>query len=71
VKVKTDLTDISEIRQGLKQGEGVAPNAFQPSIGICDQKLPVDTNGTLEYKMNQVVGYADDICVRKISKVDK
>jgi hypothetical protein len=27
------------------------------------RKLPADTNGTLEYEMNQVVGYADDICL--------
>jgi hypothetical protein len=27
------------------------------------RKLPADSNGTLEYKMNQVVGYADDICL--------
>jgi hypothetical protein len=27
------------------------------------QKLPVDANGTLEFKMGQIVGYADDIHV--------
>jgi hypothetical protein len=27
------------------------------------RKFPADTNGTLECKINQVVGYADDICL--------
>jgi hypothetical protein len=27
------------------------------------RKLPADANGTLEYKMNQVGGYTDDICL--------
>jgi hypothetical protein len=51
VKVQIELTDTFEIRQGLKQGDGLAAMLFN---------LPVYANGTLEYKINQVVGYADD-----------
>jgi hypothetical protein len=27
------------------------------------RKLPADTNETLDYKMNKLMGYADDICL--------
>jgi hypothetical protein len=36
---------------------------FNLALEYVIRKLPVDANGTLEYKMNQVVGYADDICL--------
>jgi sorting nexin-29 len=61
VKVQTELTDTFEIRQGLKQG--LAPVFFNLALEYVIRKLPADANRTLEYKMNQVVGYADDICV--------
>jgi hypothetical protein len=63
VKVQTELTDTFEIRQGLKQGDGLAPMLFNLTLECVIRKLPADANGTLEYKMNQVVGYADDICL--------
>jgi hypothetical protein len=34
---------------------------FNLALEYVIRKLPADTNGTLEYKINQVVGYADDI----------
>jgi hypothetical protein len=63
VKVQTELTDTFEIRQGLKQGDGLAPMLFNLALECVIRKLPADANGTLEYKINQVVGYADDICL--------
>jgi sorting nexin-29 len=63
VKVQTDPTDTFEIRQGLKQGYGLAPMLFNLALEYVITKLPADANGTLKYKMNQVVGYADDICL--------
>jgi sorting nexin-29 len=63
MKVQTQLTDTFEIRQGLKQGDGLVPVLFNLALGYVIRKLPADANGTLEYKMNQVVGYADDICL--------
>jgi hypothetical protein len=63
VKVQTELTDTFKIRQGLKQGDGLAPVLFNLALQYVIRKLPADTNGTLEYKMNQMVGYADDICL--------
>jgi sorting nexin-29 len=40
VKVQAELTDTFEIRQGPKQGDGLAPVFFQSSTGICDQEAP-------------------------------
>jgi sorting nexin-29 len=61
VKVQTELTDTFEITQGPKQGDGLAPVLFNLALEYVIRKLPADTNGTLVYKMNQVVGCADDI----------
>jgi hypothetical protein len=41
----------------------LAPVLFSLALEFVIRKLPADANGTLEYKMNQVVGYADDICL--------
>jgi hypothetical protein len=62
-QVKVQFTDTFEIRQGLKQGDGLAPVLFNLALQYVIRKLPADANGTLEYKMNQIVGYADDICL--------
>jgi hypothetical protein len=63
MKVQTELTDTFEIRQGLKQDDGLVPVLFNLAMQYVIRKLPADANGTLEYKMNQVVGYSDDICL--------
>jgi hypothetical protein len=63
VKVQTELYDTFDIRQGLKQGAGLAPVLLNLALEYVIRKLPADTNGSLEYKMNQVVGYTDDICL--------
>jgi hypothetical protein len=67
VKVQTELTDTFDIRQGLKQGDGLTPMLFNLALEYVIRKLPADANGTLEYKMNQAVGYADDIRLLGIS----
>jgi hypothetical protein len=41
----------------------LAPRLFNLALEYVIRKLPADANGTLEHKMNQVVGYADDICL--------
>jgi hypothetical protein len=63
VKVQTDLTTTFKIKQGLKQGDGLAPMLFNLALEYAIRKLPVDANGTLEFKMRQIVGYADDMCL--------
>jgi sorting nexin-29 len=63
VKVQTEFIDTFEIRHGLRQGDGLAPVLFNLALEYVIRKLLADANRTLEYKMNQVVGYADDICL--------
>jgi hypothetical protein len=43
-KVQTELTDTFEIRQGLKQGAGLAPVLFNPALEYVIRKLPANTN---------------------------
>jgi hypothetical protein len=41
----------------------LAPVLFNLALEYVIRKLPADANRTLEYKMNKVVGYTDDICL--------
>jgi hypothetical protein len=36
---------------------------FNLALEYVIRKLPADANRTVEYKVNQVVGYADDVCL--------
>jgi hypothetical protein len=40
VKVETELTDTCEIRQGMKQGDGLAPVLFNLALEYVIRKLP-------------------------------
>jgi hypothetical protein len=61
VKIQNDLTDHSEVKRGLKQGDGLAPLLFNIVLEYVIRQLPVDVNSSLIYKSGQIVGYADDI----------
>jgi hypothetical protein len=63
VKIQTQLTEPFKIRQGLKQGDGLAPSLFNLSLEYAIKKLTGNVKGTLEFEATQVVGYADDICL--------
>jgi hypothetical protein len=69
VKVWTDLMMTFKIEQVLKQGAGLAPMLFNLALEYVIGKLPVDANGTLEFKMGQIVGYADDMSAWKVIKI--
>jgi hypothetical protein len=55
------LTKEFEVKQGIKQGDGLAPLLFNPELEYVVRKLSVSTNSTLLYKLVQIVAYADDI----------
>jgi hypothetical protein len=61
MKYRSNTFCCVQIRQGLKQGDGLAPMLFNVALEYVIRKLPADTNRTVEYKVNQVVGYAEDI----------
>jgi histidinol phosphatase-like PHP family hydrolase len=63
VKIQAQLTDAFKIRQGLKQGDGLAPLLFNLALEYAIRKLLVNVKGTLEYHTTQIVGYADNICL--------
>lgn len=61
VKAQTGVTDPFSVTRGLKQGDGLAPTLFNIALEYVIRKLSVQGNTTLENKMVQLVGYADDI----------
>ena len=61
VKLQTGMTDPFNVTRGLKQGDGLAPTLFNLALEYVIRKLSIDRNSTLEHKMVQIVGYADDI----------
>jgi hypothetical protein len=63
IKTQAQLTEPLKIRQGLKQGNGLASSLFNLALEYAIKKLTVNVKGTLEFQATQVVGYADDICL--------
>jgi hypothetical protein len=61
VKIQAQLKEPFKIRQGLKQGDGLAPSLFNVALEYAIRKLTVNVKGTLEFQATQVVGYADDM----------
>jgi Reverse transcriptase (RNA-dependent DNA polymerase). len=57
VQVKTEMTGLFEIRGGL------APLLFSFVMEYVVREVTVDRNATLRYKLTQIVGYGDDICI--------
>jgi hypothetical protein len=61
IQIQGQLTEEFEVKQGSKQGNGLAPILFNPGLEYLIRQLSVSTNSTLLYKLVQIVGYADDI----------
>jgi sorting nexin-29 len=61
VRVQGRLAEEFEVKQGIKQADGLAPILFNPGLENIVRKLSVSTNSTLLYKLVEIVGYADDI----------
>jgi hypothetical protein len=60
VETQTEITKLFEIRDGLKQGDGLAPLLFNIEMEYVVRKVRVDGNATLQYKLIPKVGYADE-----------
>jgi len=61
VKIKSELSEPFQVTKGLKQGDGLASMLFNLVLEFVIRQLKVDTNGTLQNKLVQITGYADDI----------
>jgi hypothetical protein len=61
VKIGTTMTDGFKVRNGLKQGDGLAPNLFNIALEYIIRQLTVQTKSTIFYKSVQLIGYVDNI----------
>ena len=74
IKIGTLMTDGFKVGNGLKQGDGLAPNLFNIALEYVIRQLSVHVTSTIFYKSVQLIGYADDINImgrtkRAISEV--
>jgi hypothetical protein len=60
VEVQTEMTELFEIRVGLKQRDGLAPLLFNLIMGLVVRKVTADRNDKLQYTLIQAAVYADD-----------
>jgi len=61
VKIGATMTDGFQVGNGLKQGDGLAPNLFNIALEYVIRQLSVQVTSTIFYKSVQIIGYADDI----------
>jgi hypothetical protein len=58
-EVQTKMTEIFEIRYGLKQRDGLAPLLFNLIMELVVRKVTADRNDKLQYTLIQKAVYAD------------
>ena len=54
------MTELFEIRDGLKQGDGLAPLLFNLVMEHVERTVTADRNTKLQYTLIQIAGFADD-----------
>ena len=59
VEVQTKMTELFGIRDGLKQGDGLAPLLFNLVMEHVERTVTADRNTKLQYTLIQIVGSAD------------
>jgi hypothetical protein len=59
-EVQTKMTELFEIRDGLKQGDGLAPLLFNLVMELVVRKVTADRYDKLQYTVMQRAVYADD-----------
>ena len=65
VKIQNELTDSFETKQGLKQGDGLAPLLFNLTLEYIIRQTTIDVNNTIAYKSSQIMAYADVVIVSR------
>jgi len=62
------MTDGFKVGTGLKQGEGPAHKLFNIPLEYVIRKLSVQTTSAVFHNSVQLIGYADDINIKGITK---
>jgi hypothetical protein len=60
-EIGTITTDGFKVGNGLKEGDGLAPNLFNTAMEYVIRQQSVQAQATIFYKSVQLIGYADDI----------
>ena len=60
VRIQSDLSDPITAKKGLRQGDS-ACLLFNLVLEMAVRKTGIQTNGTIFYKLVQLLAYADDI----------
>lgn len=61
VKIQNAVTDEFEVRQGLRQGDGLAPMLFNLALEWVIRKTSVQRSVSIATHSVQLLGYADDV----------
>jgi hypothetical protein len=64
------MTDGFKVRNGLKQGDGLAPNLFNIALEYVIRQMSAHGKSTIFYKSVQLIGYEDDINIMGRRKRD-
>ena len=61
IKLREDLSDPFEVKEGLKQGDALSTLLFNVALEGAMRRAGIQTSRTLATGMVQILGYADDI----------
>lgn len=61
VRIQNAVTEEFEVRQGLRQGDGLAPMLFNLALEWVIRKTSVQRNASIATQSVQLLGYADDV----------
>jgi hypothetical protein len=63
IRIQNELTESFQVKNGLKQGDRLAPILFNLTLEYIIRKLALTTDATVMYRSVKVMGYADDVII--------
>jgi hypothetical protein len=61
IRIQNELMDSFQVKNGLKQGDGLAPLLFNLTVEYIIRKLLLTTDSIVIYRSLHVTGYADNV----------